>query len=70
MDFLQKYFNGGFGLPLTEKRPKCTKKKVKSQELLFIWGWLVPRKLINYTSGALTPGPPGPVGRRFFFFEF
>jgi hypothetical protein len=50
MDFLQKYFYRVFELPLPRNAQKRAKKKIEKKK---VGGWLVPRKLIKYTSRSV-----------------
>jgi hypothetical protein len=40
MDFLQKYFNGVFELPLPRNAQKCTGKKIQEQKSRMVGGWV------------------------------
>jgi hypothetical protein len=50
MDFLQKYFYRVFELPLPRNAKNVLKKKSEEKK---VGGWLVPRKLIKYTSRSV-----------------
>jgi hypothetical protein len=49
MDFLQKYFNGVFELPLPRNTKKRTKKKVKKKKSRMVGGWV--EDLANVRGG-------------------
>jgi hypothetical protein len=54
MDFLQKYFYRVFELRLPRNAQKRAKKKSEKKK---VGGWLVPRKLIKYTSTFFLSAP-------------